>query len=76
VSPPISSRCSAKTKSSPAQVAEQLCLLEQREREARNLARRAKMATLGAPKAMDRFDWNHPRWRQTSSERLKRSSQK
>jgi DNA replication protein DnaC len=50
-----------KTKASPAQVAEQLCTLEQREREARNLARRAKMATLGSPKAIDRFDWNHPR---------------
>jgi DNA replication protein DnaC len=52
---------SAKTKSSPAQLVEQLCLLEQREREARNLARRAKMATLGTPKSIDRFDWNHPR---------------
>ena len=51
----------AKSKASPAQVTEQLCELEQREREARNLARRAKMATLGSPKALDRFDWNHPR---------------
>ena len=51
----------AKTKSSPVQIAEQLCVLEQREREARNLARRAKMATLGSPKPLDRFDWNHPR---------------
>jgi DNA replication protein DnaC len=51
----------AKTKASPAQTAEQLCTLEQREREARNLARRGKMATLGNPKALDRFDWNHPR---------------
>ena len=51
----------AKTKASPAQVTEQLCTLEQREREARNLERRAKMATLGTPKALDRFDWNHPR---------------
>src|SRR5260370_21921938 len=48
-------------KASPAQVTEQLCALEQREREARNLARRQKMATLGSPKTLDRFDWNHPR---------------
>jgi DNA replication protein DnaC len=51
----------AKTKASPAQIVEQLCILEQREREARNLARRIKMATLGNPKPLDRFDWNHPR---------------
>jgi DNA replication protein DnaC len=51
----------AKTKSAPAHVVEQLCVLEQREREARNLARRAKMATLGSTKPIDRFDWNHPR---------------
>jgi DNA replication protein DnaC len=51
----------AKTKSSPAQIVEQLCALEQTEREARNLARRVKMATLGTPKPLDRFDWNHPR---------------
>ena len=51
----------AKMKASPAQVTEQLCALEQREREARNLARRQKMATLGSPKTLDRFDWNHPR---------------
>ena len=51
----------AKMKASPAQVTEQLCALEQREREVRNLARRQKMATLGSPKTLDRFDWNHPR---------------
>ncbi len=51
----------AKMKASPAQVTEQLCALEQRERELRNLARRQKMATLGSPKTLDRFDWNHPR---------------
>jgi DNA replication protein DnaC len=50
-----------KMKASPAQIAEQLCTLEQREREARNLARRMKIATLGNPKPLDRFDWNHPR---------------
>jgi DNA replication protein DnaC len=51
----------AKTKASPAQITEQLCTLEQREREVRNLARRAKIAALGTPKPLDRFDWNHPR---------------
>ncbi len=51
----------AKSKSSPAQSIEQLCLLEQRERDARNLARRAKDAALGSYKTLDRFDWNHPR---------------
>jgi DNA replication protein DnaC len=51
----------AKTKASPAQITEQLCTLEQRERETRNLARRAKMAALGSSKSLDRFDWNHPR---------------
>ena len=50
-----------RAKASPAQVTEQLCTLEQREREARNLAARAKMATLGTPKPLDRFDWTHPR---------------
>lgn len=50
-----------KSKLSPAQVVEQLCELERREREARNLARRAKVAALGSPKPLDRFDWNHPR---------------
>jgi DNA replication protein DnaC len=51
----------AKSKLSAAQTVEQLCAVEQREREARNLARRAKIATLGSPKPLDRFDWNHPR---------------
>jgi DNA replication protein DnaC len=51
----------AKTKASPTQVTEQLCTLEQRERETRNLERRVKMATIGTPKPLDRFDWNHPR---------------
>ena len=51
----------AKAKLGPAQLVEQLSQVEQREREARNLARRAKMATLGSPKPLDRFDWNHPR---------------
>ena len=51
----------AKAKMGPAQVVEQLGQIEQREREACNLARRVKNATLGSPKPLDRFDWNHPR---------------
>jgi len=50
-----------KTNASPAQLTEQLCSLEQRERQARNLESRTKLATLGSPKPLDRFDWNHPR---------------
>jgi DNA replication protein DnaC len=50
-----------KGKLSPAQLVEALCESEVREREARNLARRAKLAALGSPKPLDRFDWNHPR---------------
>ena len=50
-----------KNKLSPAQLVEDLCATEHREREARNLDRRAKMASLGSPKPLDRFDWNHPR---------------
>src|SRR5512139_2378180 len=50
-----------KSKLSPAQILEELVALEQREREARNLARRTKMATLGSMTPLDRFDWNHPR---------------
>jgi DNA replication protein DnaC len=50
-----------KSKLSHSQLLEQLCELERREREARNLARRSKMATLGTPAALDKFDWSHPR---------------
>lgn len=50
-----------KSKVTPAQLIEQLCQLERREREARNLERRTKAAALGSPKPLDRFDWNHPR---------------
>ena len=45
----------------PIEVLEQLVAVERRERDARNLARRTKLATLGTPAPMDRFDWNHPR---------------
>jgi DNA replication protein DnaC len=50
-----------KTKLSPLQIVEAIADAERREREARNLARRQKHATVGSPKALDRFDWNHPR---------------
>lgn len=50
-----------KSKLSPTQILEALGEAETREREARNLARRVKAATLGSPKALHRFDWNHPR---------------
>lgn len=46
---------------SPVQTVEQLTALEMRERDARNLARRTKYATIGTFPPQDRFDWNHPR---------------
>ena len=39
---------------------ENLCSVERRERDATNLVKREKKATLGTVKALDRFDWNHP----------------
>ncbi|MEZ4297640.1 MAG: IS21-like element helper ATPase IstB [Polyangiaceae bacterium] len=50
-----------KSRQSPVQTIEQLAALETREREARNLARRTKYATIGTFVPADRFDWNHPR---------------
>ena len=50
-----------KGRMSPAEVVEQLVLLERRERDSRNLAARTKRATLGAMKPLDRFDWSFPR---------------
>jgi DNA replication protein DnaC len=50
-----------KSKLSATELLEELLAIEQREREARNLARRAKNAKVGAPIPLDRFDWNHPR---------------
>lgn len=46
---------------SAAEMLEHLAALERRERDAANLARRAKAATLGTVAPLDRFDWNHPR---------------
>jgi DNA replication protein DnaC len=50
-----------KSRLSPAQMLEQLCTIEQRERDARNLARRVTAATIGPFTPLDKFDWNHPR---------------
>lgn len=50
-----------KGRASPVEVCERLVALERRERDARNLARRTRMATLGKFTPLDRFDWNHPR---------------
>lgn len=51
----------AKSRLTHVQFCEELVALEVREREARNLARRTKTATLGTFKSLDQFDWNHPR---------------
>ncbi len=50
-----------KSRLGPVEVCEQLVALERREREARNLVRRTRTATLGQVPPLDRFDWNHPR---------------
>lgn len=50
-----------KSKLSPAQLCLELGVLEKRERDDRNLTARAKAATLGPVKPLDRFDWTHPR---------------
>jgi DNA replication protein DnaC len=50
-----------KSQLSPAQLLEQVCAIEQRERDARNLARRARAATIGSCVTLDKFDWNHPK---------------
>jgi DNA replication protein DnaC len=42
-------------------MAEKLVELERREREARNLAARTRLAMLGKFHTLERFDWNHPR---------------
>ncbi|MEQ8891065.1 MAG: IS21-like element helper ATPase IstB, partial [Sandaracinaceae bacterium] len=50
-----------KSKMSHGVLVEQLVELELRERDARNLLRRTKAATLGIFKSLDHFEWNHPR---------------
>ena len=50
-----------KSRLSATELLEQLCALEQRERDARNLARRTKAAAINNCVALDKFDWNHAR---------------
>ena len=50
-----------KSRASPIETCERLVALEWREREAKNLARRTRLATLGNYKLLDAFDWNHPK---------------
>jgi DNA replication protein DnaC len=50
-----------KSRLAPTETCEQLVALERRERDARNLARRTKTATLGPFKPLDQFDWDFPR---------------
>lgn len=45
----------------PTETLEQLAALERRAQQATNLARRTKLAQLGAVEPLDRFDWSHPR---------------
>ena len=45
----------------PVETIEQLAVIEQRERERRNLERRTRSAQLGPATAVDRYDWSHPR---------------
>ena len=54
-------RHATKSKLSHTQMLEHLVELELREREQRNLASRTRAATLGKFKALDAFDWAHPR---------------
>jgi DNA replication protein DnaC len=49
-----------KSKLAPCQLLEQLANVEQRERDARNLARRVIEASIGTTKSLDQFDWNYP----------------
>jgi DNA replication protein DnaC len=51
----------SQSRASAVQSFEQLVALERSERDARNLERRTKSATLGSFKPLDRFDWSHPR---------------
>ncbi len=50
-----------KGKLSPAQLCLDLAGLEKRERDTRNLAARTKASMLKTVKALDLFDWTHPR---------------
>lgn len=48
-------------RSSPTEVCERLVELERRARDATNLHRRTRAATLGSFSPLDSFDWDHPR---------------
>lgn len=50
-----------KSRLGPSETLDQLLTLERRAREATNLLRRTKTATLGSVKPIDRFEWEHPR---------------
>lgn len=50
-----------KSRASPTEVCEKLAEMERRARDAANLDRRTRAATLGSFTPLDRFDWNHPR---------------
>jgi DNA replication protein DnaC len=50
-----------KSRLGPVELCEGLIVLEQRERDACNLARRTRDAALGTVSPLDHFDWNHPR---------------
>jgi DNA replication protein DnaC len=50
-----------KSRASPTEVCEKLVEMERRARDAANLDRRTRTATLGSFTPLDRFDWNHPR---------------
>jgi DNA replication protein DnaC len=52
---------STKARSSPTEVCEKLVDMERRARDANNLDRRTRAATLGSFSTLDCFDWNHPR---------------
>lgn len=49
-----------KSRFGPTETLEQLAELEERARDAVNLARRTRFACLGSFKTLDRFDWAHP----------------
>lgn len=50
-----------KSRLGPTETVEQLVDLEERSRDAVNLARRTRFACLGSFKPLDRFDWSHPK---------------
>jgi DNA replication protein DnaC len=50
-----------KSRLGPTETVEQLADIEERGRDAVNLARRTRSACIGAFKPLDRFDWSHPK---------------